>query len=622
MSNEKLFGPVDFDPDALEAKYQFERDRRIRPDGSKQYASTVSGRFEKFSQDPWSSNDTNREPVTDHTTVVIAGGGFGGLVMGARLVEAGVSDVRIIEIGGDFGGTWYWNRYPGAMCDIEAHIYLPLLEELGYAPKHRYAYAEEMLELSQRIGKEYGLYDKACFHTSITGAEWVETESRWRIATDHGDSVTADYFVLACGRQSLPKLPNLPGVDEFQGHIFHSSRWDYDYTGGDANGGMAGLRDKRVGIVGTGATALQIVPEVAKDAKNLLVFQRTPSTVGVRGQRETPEDWVDRSKPGWQRARRVNFQQHVQFGSQAGYVRPADDMVADGWTAAFEVLAEPEAQVADRLGRAPTPEELAALSEINDYRLMNSLRDRVDDTVEDSETAEALKPWYRWWCKRPGWHDDYLPAFNRPNVSLIDTHGHGIDGFTKDGVLVNGQEHQLDCLIMATGFEAGIAYTHLTGFDIGGRDVMLSEHWKSGVRTYHGMSTDRFPNMFFIGGNPQTASAVNAVHLLDEQAGYVAHIIATALDRGVETVEAQPDNVDEWVDIIASSPKNHAMFQFFAQCTPGYYNAEGKAKSSADLFIGGRYGDGPLAYYDLLDDWKSQGDLAGYQLGRAEVDKQ
>ncbi|MFC5066391.1 monooxygenase, partial [Actinomycetospora atypica] len=167
--------------------------------------------------------------------------------------------------------------------------------------RHRYSYAEELLEHSQRIGKTYGLYEKALFQTFITGAAWQEDESRWLVTTDHGDRLTADFLVLACGRQSLPKLPRIPGIETYQGHTFHTSRWDYAYTGGDNSGNLTGLKDKRVGIIGTGATALQAVPHLAEGAQELLVFQRTPSTVGVRGQCETGPDWVDTSEPGWQR---------------------------------------------------------------------------------------------------------------------------------------------------------------------------------------------------------------------------------------------------------------------------------------------------------------------------------
>lgn len=615
MMNDKLFGPLDFDPNALAAKYDAERDQRIRSDGKAQFVST-SGRFAQYSSDPWATEFT-RDALHEHSTVVIVGGGFGGLLMGARLNEAGISDVRIVEVGGDFGGTWYWNRYPGAMCDIEAHIYLPLLEELGYTPKHRYSYAPEMLEISQRIGTDYGLYEKALFQTSITDAEWIEEERRWLIRTDREDVITADFFILAAGRQSLPKLPNLPGIDEFEGHMFHSSRWDYAYTGGDEAGGLTNLGDKRVGVIGTGATALQIVPAVAADVKELLVFQRTPSTVGERGQREVGPDWADTSQSGWQRRRRENFQSHVSFGLRLDGPTPTEDLVGDGWTDAFAVFAEPMDAVEARLGRKPTAEEALELSVVNDYRVMNRLRDRIDAVVTDPATSESLKPWYRWWCKRPGWHDDYLPTFNRENVTLVDTKGHGVERFTKNGVVVDGVEYPLDCIIMATGFEAGIEYTKLTGFELHGRGIDLSDHWGAGgVRTFHGMSTDRFPNLFFIGGNLQTASAVNAVHLLDEQSHYVAHIVSTAVEQGFQTVEASKEAVEAWVEEIRNAPSNRALFEFYIECTPGYYNSEGKAKSMDDLFIGGRYGGGALGYYALLEKW-SDGRLAGY---RTETD--
>lgn len=195
---------------------------------------------------------------------------------------------------------------------------------------------------------------------------------------------------------------------------------------------------------------------------------------------------------------------------------PEDDLVSDGWTSTFEVLAERVEKIEARLGRKPTTEELNELSIINDYRVTNGLRARIDETVISPETADALKSYYRWWCKRPGWHDDYLESFNRDNVHLIDTNGQGVESFTKNGVVVDGKEYPLDCVIMATGFEATIEYTRLAGFEFHGRGTSLTDHWrKAGVRTFHGIATDQFPNLFFIGGNLQTTSSVNAVHLLD-----------------------------------------------------------------------------------------------------------
>ncbi|CAN5416593.1 NAD(P)/FAD-dependent oxidoreductase [soil metagenome] len=602
-----LAGGRDYDPDALKRKYMEERDRRVRTEGNEQYVAT-KGLFENFGRDPWVAPDFKREPVVGHTEVIIAGGGFGGLLAGARLHEAGCRDIRVIEMAGDFGGTWYWNRYPGAMCDIEAHIYLPLIEELGYAPKHRYSYAPEMLDVSQQIGRRYGLYEKALFQTSITDARWLDDEGHWMVETNFGDKLTCGVFVLACGRQSLPKLPGLPGVDKFTGHAFHTSRWDYGYTGGDFNGNLTGLADKRVAVIGTGATAVQVVPEIAKYAKELLVFQRTPTSTGVRAQCETPPDYVDLKQPGWQRERRYNFQALISG-------LPQDrDLVHDGWTEFTAAIAPPKRDVvAAKLGREPTKAELKYLAELYDYDVMNRLRERVGSIVKGPETAKALMPWYRWFCKRPGFHDDYLEAFNRPNVKLVDTGGRGVERFTERGVVADGVEHGVDCLVFATGFEAGITFTRLTGFEIHGRGgVALSDHWRSGVRTLHGLTTDEFPNCFLLGGNQQSASAVNAVHLLDEQAQHVAYIYRTMRERGIARVEPSAEAVDAYVHLIRSSPANDALVDYYYDCTPGYYNMEGRAKRSEDIFFGGRYGDGPIPFFNMLAAWRAEGSMQGF----------
>jgi cyclohexanone monooxygenase len=608
---EDLLGALEFDPRVLKGKYERERDKRILPEGNQQYVPATDGKFADYGKDPWADPGFSRAPIFDHTEVIVAGGGFGGLLVGARLREAGLSDIRIIEEGSDFGGTWYWNRYPGAMCDIEAHIYLPLLEELNYAPRHRYAYAPEMLEHSRRIGEHYGLYRKACFQTLITGARWLEAEGRWLIETSRGDRMTAKYFALACGRQSLPKLPGIPGVEEFEGHAFHSSRWDYRYTGGDSNGNLLGLRDKHVAVIGTGATAVQIVPEVAKWAERLLVFQRTPSSVGVRGQQETPSDWADMSKPGWQRERRENFQRLISN------IRQEVDYVHDGWVEISAMLKPMSSrEIAARLGRRATHEEYAFLAEVADFKAMNYLRSRVDEIVSDPATAEALKPWYRWFCKRPCFHDDYLLAFNRPNVGLVDTQGRGVERLTRKGIVAGGQEYRADCIIFATGFEAGITYNRLIGFEIQGSDgVRLSDHWRQGVRTLHGMTTDGLPNCLFVGGNQQTAAAVNAVHLLDEQARHLAYIVSEAERRGVSRLEPSIDAVDAYVDVIRSSPKNKVQLDYYAACTPGYYNGEGKATRGDELFAGARYPDGPMPFYEMLAAWRAEGNLEGMRLG-------
>lgn len=603
----KVFGELPFDCDELRSKYDYERDKRILEQGNAQYVPTT-GRFENYDRDPWAAPGFTRPPICEHTDVIVAGAGFGGLLAGARLREAGFQDIRLIDEAGDFGGTWYWNRYPGAMCDIEAHIYLPLLEELDHAPKHRYAYAAEIFEHSRNIGKHYDLYRNACFQTSITEARWIDSERHWLIQTDRADRLTANYLVLACGRQSLPKLPGIPGIQDFEGHAFHSSRWDYAYTGGsEQDFALTRLADKRVAVVGTGATSVQIVPEVAAWAKQLVVFQRTPSTIGVRANGPTGPDWLSDKEPGWQKRRRDNFQRLMSG------LKQDIDLVNDGWTEIARALSPMKtSEIERRLGRKPTSEERAMLADIFDYQVMNRLRERVTNVVRDPSTAEGLKAWYSWRCKRPCFHDDYLEAFNRPNVTLVDTQGRGAERITQRGVVSAGTEYPVDCIIFATGFEAGISYARLTGFEIFGRDSLaLSEHWRSGVRTLHGMSTDKFPNCFFMGGNQQTAAATNAVQLLDEQAMHIAYVLRTVKAESQDYIEATPDAVNEYVHLIRTSPKNIAQVAFYQRCTPGYYNAEGKAKKSEDIFLGGRYGDGPMPYYEMLERWRAAGQLEG-----------
>jgi cyclohexanone monooxygenase len=468
-----------------------------------------------------------------------------------------------------------------------------------------------MLEVSQKIGHRYGLYQKACFQTVIIATRWLENEKKWLIETDRGDRMTATHFILACGRQSLPKLPGIAGLGVFEGHAFHSSRWDYNYSGGAETGELTGLSDKRVAVIGTGATAVQIVPEVAKWAKQLYVFQRTPSAVSVRGQRKTPSDYADMAKPGWQKERRENFQKIIAATHQDV------DHVADGWTELTKLLkpALSTRQLVELLGRRPTAEEREFVGEVSDYRVMNGIRSRVDEIVKDPETADRLKPYYRWMCKRPCFHDDYLAAFNNPNVSLIDTKGRGVEKFTNHGIEVDGKEYEVDCVIFATGFEAGISHVRLTGFDVvGRRGKLLSEHWDAGVRTLHGMMTDEFPNLFFIGGNQHSVAAVNAVHLLDEQSSHVAYIIQEVTKRRIDAIEPSKEAVDTYTEIIQTAPSNKVLVNFYASCTPGYYNAEGKAKTGSDIFFGNRYGDGAIAFYQMLAGWRQEGQLQGMAL--------
>jgi len=596
--DEKSLG---FNPEELREKYKTERDKRIRQDGNSQYTETA-GDFSKYVDDPYADKEFNRAPLTDHSDVVIIGGGFGGLVSGARFREIGTEKVRIIEKGSDFGGTWYWNRYPGAMCDVESYIYLPLLEEMNYVPIEKYTHAPEILSYCKKLADHYDLYKDACLQTEVTEIKWDEDSAVWLINTNRGDAMTATSVVMSNGPLNRPKLPGIEGINEFEGHTFHTSRWDYDYTGGSSEGGLIGLENKRVGIIGTGATAVQCIPHLGASAKELFVFQRTPSSIDVRNNRKTDPEWVKNLVPGWQKRRMENFNSLVSGGLEN------EDMVGDGWTEIYRNLTgmlPPEGfeQLSEK--------DMGLATELADFKKMESIRNRVDSVVEDKETADALKPYYRQFCKRPCFHDEYLETYNRENVKLVDTQGLGVDKITKNGVVVDGKEYELDCLIFATGFEVGTSYTRRSGYEvIGKNDLKLSDKWKDGPKTFQGMFSHGFPNCYFL-GVIQSALTTNFVHLLTEQTKHIAHVVKYCEEDNTNLVEPTLEAEEEWVALIKRNA--HRGERFFAECTPGYYNNEGNHDKS-NGFLSNAYGKGPVAFFDLLQNWKKSGTYEGLMI--------
>ena len=589
-----------FDPAALKAKYREERDKRLRTDGNEQYRE-ITGEFAHYLDDPYVAPGFTREPLTDDDEVVVVGGGFGGLLVGARLKEAGIDDVRLIEKGGDFGGTWYWNRYPGAACDIESYIYLPLLEELSFMPVEKYTRAPEILAHCRNIGRHFGLYDNACFQTEVTDMVWDEQAKRWIVHTNRGDAMRARFVVMANGPLHRPKLPGIQGVETFKRHSFHTSRWDYDYTGGDPKGGLAKLKDKRVGIIGTGATAVQCVPHLGEWAKELYVFQRTPSSIDVRNNRPTDPAWEQSLTPGWQQRRMDNFNVLVSGGFQD------EDLVNDGWTDIIGnilLLARKKMESGEAVGN---PAELMQLA---DFKKMEQVRARVDSIVQDPTVAEALKPYYNQFCKRPCFHDEYLATFNRPNVHLVDTQGRGVERITEKGVVANGVEYELDCLIYATGFEVGTSFTRRSGYELYGRGGQsLTQKWADGVSTLHGLMSRGFPNVFII-SNTQSGFTANFPHMINEQSKHIGYILRHCADHQVREIEPNAEAEAAWVQtVIDLSIMRQA---FLEECTPGYYNNEGKVAAMSAR--NGSYGAGPVAFVKVLEDWRAAGGLKGLEL--------
>ncbi|MFE6309664.1 flavin-containing monooxygenase [Streptomyces rochei] len=575
-------------PAELRRRYRVERERRVRPDGTRQYLA-ADAEFGYYADDPYAVASGAREPLRDDVDVAVVGGGFGGILAGARLRQRGVRRVRIVEKGGDFGGTWYWNRYPGIHCDIESHVYLPMLDETGYVPEWKYAPGEEIRRHAVRIAEKFDLGADALFSTSVTSLTWDDNARSWLVTTDRGDEFRATYVITATGTLTELKLPGIPGIENFQGHTFHTSRWDYGYTGGTPDGGLTGLADKRVGVVGTGATGVQVIPKLAEDAGHVYVFQRTPSTVDVRANRRTTARDVGADHDGWARERRDNFLRIVS-GETVEH-----DLVADRWTETAGLLEK----LLPSFRRPADRQAYEAAHEVADARKMNEVRARVERIVADADTAEKLKPWYRYACKRPTFSDTYLQAFNRDNVTLVDTADtHGIERMTEHGVVVGDTEYALDCLVFATGFSVGVSGVHSGKLPVRGRDGvhLLDALKRRGPRSLHGLTSNGFPNLIQLGAT-QSASSVNFTHVLDEHAVHAAALVAAAEARGA-VIEPSREAEDAWLAVLAEGAPDHEWFH--AECTPGYYNGEGRGRPNAPI----AYPHGAAAFHDLLRRWR------------------
>ena len=591
--------PPVIDKETIRLKYLAERDKRLRADGNNQYLQ-ITGQFSHYLDDPYTPV-VERAPKTDHVQFAFIGGGFAGLATGARLVEAGITDVRIIEKGGDFGGTWYWNRYPGAQCDTASMVYMPLLEETGHMPSEKYAHAPEILAHSQRIGRHFKLYDNALFHTQVSSLTWQEDASRWRITTNRGDDFTAQYIGLGTGPLHIPKLPGIPGIESFKGHSFHTSRWDYAYTGGDPQGApMTHLADKRVALIGTGATSVQCTPHLARSCQSLHVFQRTPSSIDTRNNAPIDPDWfAGIATPGWQQRWLENFTAN-QAGGNAEV-----DLVQDGWTDLARRIRE---QIRKLPPAERTVPKMLAAYEDADFAKMSEIRARVDDIVTDPATAESLKAWYRQLCKRPCFHDAYLQAFNTPTVHLVDTDGKGVERITETGIVVGGTEYPVDCIIYASGFEVGTSLARRAGFDLVGRaGRKLSDHWAQGMRSKHGIHVHGFPNAFFVQPTQGANLISNVPHNLTEAARTIAVMVRHAVDGGHREIEVSEAAENEWIDLLRNSP---GRMTSSPDCTPGYYNNEGQDPGpAAKLNVG--YPAGATAYFKYLDAWRASGQFDG-----------
>jgi cation diffusion facilitator CzcD-associated flavoprotein CzcO len=542
--------------DRIKQKFAEERDLRLkyRPEGTAQYTSDLTGVFAKYEIDPYGGEIKPREPINDTVEVLFIGGGFSALLTSARLREVGVESIRIVERGADVGGTWYWNRYPGVACDVPSYDYLPLLDEMDYVPKRRYATGDEIYGHCQAIAKRYDLYKLAVFQTTVTSTVWNEAEQMWHLKTDRGDHMRARFVICANGTLSKPKLAKIKGMETFKGHSFHTSRWDYDYTGK----GLEKLADKVVGIIGTGATAIQAIPGLGAMSKELYVFQRTPSSIDVRDDWATDPNWARKLHPGWQSERRAKALRGPQL------------------------TAEQKAELASL-----TREEKIRRQENANIDHMMRIHRRIEEIVKDKATAEALKPWYMFMCKRPCFHDEYLPTYNRPNVHLIDTRGQGITEITAKGPVFEGKQYELDLLIYATGFE--VQKTGIYNTIKGKNGLDLNDKYSEGIRTLYGIHTQGYPNLFIMGGY-QASFQFNLTDMLQTQGDHIAACIGYVRNHGYQTIDVTPEAEEWWVQEVIRHRGKTTRNQ---DCTPGYYNFEGEFNRRQD----GNYNGGFFQYY-------------------------
>ncbi|TLS21367.1 uncharacterized protein PpBr36_10220 [Pyricularia pennisetigena] len=633
---------------AIHQRYQEEAQKRRREDGGEQYvdleedeaARKSSRHLAHLIDDPWVDHEAlnaTAPPLKDGDDVkfLVMGAGFCGLVHAVRLIEAGFSadDVRLVDAAGDVGGTWYWNRYPGLQCDSEASIYLPLLEETGYVPTHRYSRGEEIRLHAVRIAEKWGLRDRALFRTAATSFAWDDGRRRWvvRLTTDRGPAadpvdltVTAQFVVLANGVLCHPKVPKLEGLEDFEGQTVHTARWKYDVTGGQPGDPFCDkLQGKRVGFIGTGATGVQCASALAKCAGELFVFQRTPSAIHERGQKEIdPEEWKEKvaTGPGWWTARNANFS-----GVMAREPDMTEDLVDDGWTKldTYRVTTGgPHAQHPLPLEKIP---EYVQSMMLRDVPVSERARQRVDQVVtKNKETAEALKAWYPVWCKRPTFHDEYLHIFNRDNVTLVQTEDHGVQKATSKGLVVNGKEYELDVLVFGTGFRApskdfGEPSRMSNATITGSSGVTLRHKWlesETGPRSLHGLLTNDFPNLFLT-GPMMTGSSASITYLFDVMARHAAYIVAEATRRagdaaaGRLTIQPTTEAEAAWFMELAARAAYGAPL---ATCTPGYLMDEGSLNFTPKMAGATTYAPGMNAYAKVLDEWRRKGGLEGLEI--------
>jgi cyclohexanone monooxygenase len=466
--------------------------------------------------------------------VVVVGAGFAGMYMLYRLRAQGFS-VKVFEQGGDVGGTWYWNRYPGARCDVESMQYsYSFSEELQqeWNWSERYAPQPEILNYARHVADRFNLRPHIAFNTRVDRAVFDENGSKWEVTTSDGRTVRASLVVLATGCLSNARVPDIKGLSGFKGEVYHTGHWPHegvDFTG------------KRVGIIGTGSSAIQSVPVIASQAGHLFVFQRTPNfSIPARNAALTAEE---------REAFRSNYPEIRRFAREdsrnAIYAElPDRGALDDGENTRL-------AKYEDRWEKGGLTFMLAynnlLLDQAANDTAANFVRKKIAEIVADPNTARMLQPDnHPIGTKRICVDTDYYATFNRPNVTLVDIRPDGIEEIRNDAVRVAGKDYEIDALVLATGFDA------MTGsvakIDISGRGGRtLKQKWSEGPKTYLGLMSEGFPNLFIITGPGSPSVLSNMIVSIEQHVDWIADCLSFMRERGLEVIEATREAEEKWV---------------------------------------------------------------------------
>jgi len=509
---------------------------------------------------------------------VVVGAGFAGLYQVHRLQQAGYR-VRAFEKGSDVGGTWYWNRYPGARCDIESICYSYSFDEAlqrEWRWPQRYAEQPDILRYLQHVAERFDLRQHFAFNTAIESAHYDETSQRWLVRTSTGETISTQFFIMATGCLSKPLEPKFKGLESFTGEQYQTSRWPHagvDFTG------------KRVGIIGTGSSSIQSTPIIAKQAAQLMVFQRTPQFAIPAWNRELSDEEMRTAQESYAELRRLMRQSEVGIDYESPTIGAKE---ADP-----ESLQKQMEYAWNRGGYLMLAAYPDLLTDLESNKIVSDwVKEKIRARIKDPEVARKLMPEYPLGAKRLCVDTNYFETFNRDNVTLVDLREAGIDGFTAQGIrLENGTEYALDAVIFATGFDAMTGA--LLSVDIRGKGgLTLREKWQNGTKNYLGVSVAGFPNFFTITGPGSPSVLYNMTASIEQNVDFVSNTIDHLRDHHLASIEAQPREELAWTKYVDWISK-----QTIYTKVKSWYNGENVNGKPAGFMP---YAGGGLTYFEFV----------------------